>query len=242
MKHLRELGVKRWLRYVDDIFATFDNKEDALKVLDFINNQHPNLKFTVEYEKNNQLAFLDTLVSRNSSQYFTTLYRKSTFTGVYLNWTSLTSKKYKIGLIKCLLDRIWKICSKREDIDVEIEELRKILDQNEYPKVIVEQEIDKYLKKKLSQLTSEPKTRLPESRFIVLPFVHRKEDEFAVRLKQLVKSNFPQVEFNVAFKAPSTIGDMFPFKDSIEKVEDMFKVVYKLNCETCGVDYIGKTT
>ena len=84
MSRLKQLGVKRWLRCVDEIFATFNKKEEALKVHEFINHQHPNLKFTIEYEKYNQLQFLDT-VRRNSYKYFTALYRKPTFTGVYLN-------------------------------------------------------------------------------------------------------------------------------------------------------------
>ena len=65
MPSLKELGVKRCVRYVFDIFATLDNKDDALKVLEFINNQHPNLKFTILYENNNKLPFLDTKVRTN---------------------------------------------------------------------------------------------------------------------------------------------------------------------------------
>jgi hypothetical protein len=38
-------------------------------------------------------------------------------------------------------------------------------------------------------------------RFIVLPFVNRKAEDFAVRLKALVEENYTQVDFNVAFKA-----------------------------------------
>ena len=140
--------IKRWHRYVNDIFSTLNKKNDALKELELINTQHPNLKFTVEYENNNQLPFLDTLVKRNSYQYFTTLYRKPTFTGVYLNWTSLNSRKYKIGLIICLMNRIWKICTKDEDRNEEIEILRKILSKNEYPVDIVDKEIAIYLNQK----------------------------------------------------------------------------------------------
>ena len=80
-----------------------------------------------------------------------------------------------------------------------------------------------------------------DKRYIVLPFVHRKADEFAVRLKNLVSSHFPQVDFNVAFKAPCTIGELFPFKDQIKKIEEMSKVVYKLTCETCKAENIGET-
>ncbi len=62
-----------------------------------------------EFENNNKLPFFDVLVRKkgSSNEFVSTLYRKKTFTGVYLHWNSLTSRKYKIGLIKCLLDRIW---------------------------------------------------------------------------------------------------------------------------------------
>ena len=249
MVELKKLGVKRWLRYVDDIFATFANKEDAEKVLEFINKQHPNLKFTVEDEKDQQLAFLDVMVKRNSHEYYTTLYRKPTFTGVYLNWTSLTARKYKIGLIKCLLDRISKTCTKPEDKTKEIDTLKTILAKNDYPSEVIEGEIAKYLKPITAESQPAIQTKTNEQqgvkprdkRYIVLPFVHRKADEFAVRLKNLVSSHFPQVDFNVAFKAPCTIGELFPFKDQIKKIEEMSKVVYKLTCETCKAEYIGET-
>ena len=42
-----------------------------------------------------------------------------------------------------------------------------------------------------------------------MPFVNRKAENFAVRLKALVENNYTQVRFNVAFKAQKTIGDMF---------------------------------
>ena len=215
MKELRKIGVKRWLRYVDDIFATFNCKEEAEKALEYLNRQHPNLKFTIEHERNNQLPFLDTSVRRNSYQYFTTLYRKPTFTGVYLNWTSLTSKKYKIGLIRCLMDRIWKICSLESDRKSEVETLKIILIRNDYPLEIINQEIARYLQSKATP--QQTKEKAPEKRYIVLPFVHRRADEFAVRLRNLVCSNYPQVDFNVAFKAPCTIADLFPFKEHLKK-------------------------
>ena len=67
------------------------------------------------------------------------------------------------------------------------------------------------------------------------------DTEFVVRLRNLVSANLPQVDFNVAFRAPTTISDLFLFKDQIKKVKDRSKVVYKLKWETCGAAYIGKT-
>jgi hypothetical protein len=61
------------------------------------------------------------------------------------------------------------------------------------------------------------------------------------RLKELVESNYTQVDFNVAFQTPMTIGKLFPFKDNIKTVEERSMVIYELKCSTCGATYIGKT-
>ena len=37
-----------YLGYVDDILAAFDNDQDSLNFLTFLNNRHPNIKFTIE--------------------------------------------------------------------------------------------------------------------------------------------------------------------------------------------------
>ena len=37
----------------------FKHKEQALSFLDYLNNKHPNIKFTVEREAGDKLPFLD---------------------------------------------------------------------------------------------------------------------------------------------------------------------------------------
>ena len=268
---------------------------------------------------------------------YTTLYHKPTFTGVYLNWTSLTSRKYKIGLIKCLLDRIWKICSEEVDKEFETEKLKNILLKNEYPIQIIDTEFEKFIKRKTmqpqpqtqpltqtpenpqpppqaptpdqpnnssqpqlqeqqsqrrftrSQLKSQPQlsshhssqpqlvtqplqpTEQPiepqppppqpppppptpptpppptpppttkQKKYIVLPFSNYKAEKFETRLTMLVNETFPQVELRVAFRAPNTIGNMFPYKDNVKDPYLQSHVVYKITCETCGAQYIGIT-
>ena len=48
------------IRYVDDILAAFDNEQDSLI---FLNNRHPNIKFTLEKQNNHSIAFLDVFIS-----------------------------------------------------------------------------------------------------------------------------------------------------------------------------------
>jgi hypothetical protein len=239
MKKLKQLGVNIWFRYVDDIFATLSKTNEETAILEYLNSQHPNIRFTIEKEEKNSLPFLDTRVIRNVGKYVTTIYHKKTFTGVYLNWKSLTARKYKIGLINCLLNRIWKICTTQEQKDEEVSKLRIILAKNEYPNNVIEETINKYIAR--ITLPAQPKPQKETKRFIVLPFANRKVEDFAVRLKALVEENYSQVDFNVAFKAPNTIGNMFPFKDRIRDTTSQSLVVYKINCATCNAEYIGKT-
>ena len=62
-------------RYVDDIFCLFKRETDAERFLTFLNGQHPNIKFTIEKEKNNQLPFLDILNDSSSKELVTSVYR-----------------------------------------------------------------------------------------------------------------------------------------------------------------------
>ena len=48
MKKLTELGVKIWLRYVDDVFAIIEHESQSDAILDYLNKQHINIKFTIE--------------------------------------------------------------------------------------------------------------------------------------------------------------------------------------------------
>ena len=50
MNDLKELGLKLWLRYVDDTYATVNSRDEASNILSFLNTKHPNIRFTIEHE------------------------------------------------------------------------------------------------------------------------------------------------------------------------------------------------
>ena len=54
---------KFYLRYVDDILAVFENKQDSLNFLNFFNKKQPSIKFTIEKQVNHSIAFLDVFIS-----------------------------------------------------------------------------------------------------------------------------------------------------------------------------------
>ena len=145
MSKLKELGVTTWFRYVDDTFVVINNNKPT-EVLNFLNSLHNSIKFTCEHEINNSINFLDVTITRKHLKLVTKTYHKPTFTGVFLNWNSLTSRKYKIGLIHCLLDRVSKICSENEEKNLEKQKLKSVFLSNNYPEHILNSEFDKFEK------------------------------------------------------------------------------------------------
>ena len=94
---------------MDDIFAVFNNEDDANNFFIYLNTKHPNIIFTMEKHIENKIAFLDVLVNNAGSNVHTSVYYKNTYTGLLTNYFSFCSPLYKDGLIKTLIDRIYKI-------------------------------------------------------------------------------------------------------------------------------------
>ena len=114
-KWLNEFNLSKpkfYLRYVDEVLAGIDNEQDSLNFLNVLNNKHPNIKFTIDKQINHFITFLDVFISGINNQNLTLqTYHKSTYTGLLLNFKSFISFSYKISLIKCLIDRSFKICN-----------------------------------------------------------------------------------------------------------------------------------
>ena len=89
---------KFYLRYADDVLADFEKEQDSLNVLNFLINEHPNIKFTIEKQVNHFIAFLDIFIPDIDNQNLRLqTYHKLTYTGLLLNCKSFTSLSYKIS-------------------------------------------------------------------------------------------------------------------------------------------------
>ena len=102
--------ISLWKRYVDDTIC-FVNSNRISHVLESLNSFHSNIKFTVEIEKGNKIAFLDILLIRYKDLINTTVYRKKTNTDLYINWKSFSPNNWKWGTLKTLVSRAYYICS-----------------------------------------------------------------------------------------------------------------------------------
>ncbi len=106
-----------------------------------LNNFHQSIKFTYEKEASDEISFLDVKIKRYTGNptLKTDIYRKRTDTSIYINWKSFSPNIWKIGTLKGLLRRAYKICSEKEWVDKEVEYLKRVsIDINQYPKNVVD--------------------------------------------------------------------------------------------------------
>ncbi len=229
-------------RYVDDTFCLFRNRDHIALFLNFINSQHPNIKFTYETETENSLPFLDVLVTREGNCFTTSLFRKKTFTGLYTDFSSLAPDKYKKNLISVLLYRAFHICSTYKTFHDEIIRIKEILSKNKFPRALVDRIIKSFLDKTFTPTVvapTETETRVPL--LFCIPFLGRYSLQMKTRICRLVKKCYPGIQLKVIFRSSTRIQSFFPFKDRIPSLIRS-SVIYKFQCPGCHAWYYGKTS
>ena len=114
-------------RYVDDSFVLFESRDHIVLFLDYVNSKHSNIKFTFEIENDDQtLPFLDISIKRTDGKFETSVYRKSTFTGLFTNFENFLPISYKKGFIFSLLFRYFNICSSYQIFHAELDKFKKL--------------------------------------------------------------------------------------------------------------------
>ena len=173
-----------WYRYVDDTFTMSENKDTANGFLQYLNSRHSSIKFTIEFEQDNEIPFLDILVKRCPNKSFvTSIYRKKTFTGLYTKWDSFTPRKYKINLLRTLTYRCYRICSSASLLQSALGDLRKLLLQNGYPQGIITYNINDVLNRNRNEPRSPVSTVPKKDIIILLPYLGLQSNQISQRLK-----------------------------------------------------------
>ena len=236
-------------RYVDDCFLVFNDVDDSELFLEYMNNIHANIKFTVETEKDNHLSFLDVLITRTEDGLInTTLYRKPTFTGLYMRYDSFVPQNFKRSLIRGLFNRAWRICSSDELFQKEVGFIKDLLQCNGYPHNFIRKQLTKFLHNKQSepktesQLQDQPKFG-PNKKdvFIVLPFCGNQSLKLQRQLERVLSKTAPYVNLVTIFKPVSRLSCLSKLKSTVS-VLNRSNVIYKINCVECPEFYIGLTT
>ena len=80
----KNIHPKLYVRYVDYLYSLFDKDVHFQCFFTHINNQHPNIKYTVEESEINELAFLDTQINMRDDEFQSCVFRKKTNNDVLL--------------------------------------------------------------------------------------------------------------------------------------------------------------
>ena len=226
--------------YVDDLFFAFDHSEDIEDTFNAFNSIHNKIQFTREPEVENQLAFLDVHITKTREGVETKIFRKPTFTGLYINWQSYVPLKYTKNLLFTLLDRAYKICNSYAFIHQEFQKISTLLQKNGFPTHFIDHHIAKFFNQKYQKCQTINSTESPKPRllFIRLPYVHLMSNQ----IRKEINSFFQKLNVNaklILIDETFNIGRFFTHKDK-QHTLCRSNVVHQINC-SCGEFYIGQT-
>ena len=224
---------KLYRRYVDDILCFIDENVNLSILNRIFNSAHPNIKFTFEEETDNQIPFLDVLLSRRSDGSIQrSVYRKPTWTSQYIHFRSFVPLKRKRNLILCLVNRANRICTDDKTCE-ELNFIRGVFLQNGYP--------ERFIDSTLKHHSPKEKTDNVEKKavYISLPFKGDTMAEIVTRkLTTAVEKTFHAAQLRIMFKSRPLIR--FQLKDKVPASAVSY-CVYSFTC-SCGTKYIGRTS
>ena len=121
---------------MDDTFCVME-KQQTQTFLDLLNSLHSIIQFTMELERDGSLPFLDTLLTRRGDGSIDTgVYRKTTHTDRYLQYSSHHTAHVKRGGASCTFHRA-RTVAVGENIRREEKHLTEVLKINGYPDHII---------------------------------------------------------------------------------------------------------
>ena len=228
---------------MDDVFCLFNDSNQCQQFLEYMNSRHRCIKFTIEHEENNSLLFFDCLVTRSGEEFSTSVFRKSSFSGVYTHFVSFLPSVYKTNIIMGLIHRCFKLCSSMKNFHLEIVNLKEIFKKNGYPSSLIDTCIKRYLNK-LYRPKPKPTDQPIEQKkdvYLVLPFL----GVISTRLKRKLLRTFQSVnklmKVIIIFRSSCKVQSFLSYKDRIP-LRLKSHLIYHFKCSCCNAAYIGQTT
>ena len=196
---------------------------------DYINARHPSIRFTMEREVDKKLPFLDILLDNSHPSIVTSVYRKKTFTGLLTNYFSFAPLNYKLGLVRTLVDRVYKINNSWVGFHLDVKKLIVISRKNCFPSWVIDKIIHSYVSKKMNPLNGQIDSPYSgKTHFYKLPYVGRFSKIAQTKLRKLLK-RYCKADLDVKLVFSTfKLRNMFSVKDSVPQ-SLRSRVVYKFS-------------
>ena len=221
-------------------FQRFNDPSHVPLFHEYLNSKHGNINFTYETEIKNTISFLDVNVKRDS-MFHTSVFRKSTFSGLGTSFFSHCPLRFRLSSIQTLITRAYRLCSNYESLHCEFNFLRNFFSANGYPKTYVDRFIRKFLDSRYQPDVSQSDT-VSKKVYISLPFFGPQSEKLKTELQKLLSRHFTEFNFQIILKNTLKIGSLFHFKDSLDK-SMRSSLVYQFSCERgrSPALYVGST-
>ena len=137
-----------------------------------------------------------------------------------------------MGLVRTLVDRIYKINNSWLGFHKDIKDLTLILRKNLFPVRMAEKVINRYVSRAIIRPSASSQVQQAVSTYYFkLPYVGSFTREAQKRLRKLVQRYCTNIK----------VGSMFSVKDPVP-LDLRSRVVYKFLCAGCNACYIGETS
>nr|VZI53306.1 unnamed protein product [Spirometra erinaceieuropaei] len=216
---------KFWARYVDDTFVVL-KWEMVWSFHALLDSVLPDIQFTMETEKTNQIAFLDVPVRRKvNGNLKTTVYMKATNTRQVLSYHSNHPLRYKLSCVRSPYKRVDTHCGEPADKVAKLHYLRRIFTSNGYPRSFIE-------RSRLSRPTIKSTANQPNV-WRALPYIANVSEAVARILQPL--------GIGIAHKPEATIRRLVMRPKTPLSQGETANVVYRIPCSSCETNYVGET-
>ncbi|BHF62151.1 hypothetical protein SprV_0100513200 [Sparganum proliferum] len=214
-----------WRRYVDDTFVIIERSRLA-DFQDLLNGIFPDIQFTREEEHDEQLPFLDVLVTRTpNGELNTTVYRKATNTTRILNYHSDHPMAHKRSCVRTLFQRVKTHCSEPEGRVRELRHLRDQLARNGYP--------NSFVSRCLCTRPRRINGGEPPTLWHPLPYIKN--------VSEAMERIAGELGVGIAHRPTATLcSKIMRVKDRLD-VGEQSGVVYQIPCRDCPRHYTGQT-
>ncbi|XP_071579044.1 uncharacterized protein [Temnothorax nylanderi] len=229
-----DIHLSFYKRYVDDIIMKIP-RDSVQDVLDHFNGYHDRLNFTIEYENNGRLSFLDLMLIVKGNTIITDWFHKETFSGRLLSFFSNHPIQHKIRTIYSLVDR-GIMLSHPSFYNKNLNFVIKVLLGNGYPIDLIFLHINKRLRKLQSikhNNTSDDSENAEKKSFIVIPYLGH--------TSEIIASAIDKSENSVGYRILNNLSSIIKVHKDKNAHFSNNDVVYKICCNNCDASYVGQT-
>ena len=233
LEELMRDDAKLFGRYIDDLIRSIAEEQVELKLAQ-LNSIHPNLKFTVEYEKDGQIPYLDMLLIRKGTQVQSSWYCKPTDTGLVMNYHALAPRRYKRGVVSGFVHRIYRACSTWQHFHQSLSKAKQVLEKNQYPSTFYEPIIRDTIEKIMTKKEQQKEDDQQNVYRVKMQYRGFATEQFVKKLKE---SGAPVKVVLTIKKVKSSLPSL---KTAVPKMLKS-NLVYQIKCPRCNACYVGKT-